>query len=63
MIAYVKAIKPEELIAYLESKTNYTYINSTPKEFDESFLRNFFEQQYIRFLDDFTISLIRNPNN
>ena len=52
-----------QIIAYLESKTNYTYINSTPKEFDESFLRNFFEQQYIRFLDDFTISLIRNPNN
>ena len=54
---------PMQIIAYLESKTNYTYINSTPKEFDESFLRNFFEQQYIRFLDDFTISLIRNPNN
>ena len=52
-----------QIIAYLESKTNYTYINSTTKEFDESFLRNFFEQQYIRFLDDFTISLIRNPNN
>lgn len=54
---------PMQIISYLESKTNHTYINSTPKEFDESLIRNFFEQHYIRFLDDFTISLTKNPNN
>lgn len=52
-----------QIIAYLESKPNYTYINSTPKEFDELLIRNFFEQNYIRFVDDFTISLIKNPNS
>lgn len=51
-----------QIITYLESKKNDTYINSTPKKFDESLIKNFFEQQYIRFLDDFTISLIKNPS-
>ena len=51
---------PMQLINYLESKTNQTYINSTPKEVDELLIRNFFEQQGIRFLDDFTICLIKD---
>lgn len=51
-----------QIITYLESKKNDTYINSTTKEFDESLIKNFFEHQYIRFLDDFTISLIKNPS-
>jgi len=54
---------PMQIISYLESKSNYTYINSTPKEFDELLIRDFFEQNYIRFVDDFTISLIKNPNS
>ena len=53
---------PMQIIAYLESKKNDTYINSTPKEFDEAIIRDFFEQQSIRFLNDFSISLLKNTN-
>lgn len=49
---------PMEIITYLESKKNDTYINSTPKEVDELLLKSFFELKNIQFLDDFTISLI-----
>lgn len=51
-----------QVIAYLESKKNDTYINATPKEFNEDLIRNFFEQQSIQFLDDFSISLLKIPN-
>ena len=53
---------PMQVIAYLESKKNDTYINATPKEFNEDLIRIFFEQQSIQFLDDFSISLLKIPN-
>lgn len=53
---------PIQIITYLESKKNDVYINTTPKEFNESLLKSFFEKQNIKFLNDFSITLTKNPN-
>ena len=54
---------PMQVIAYLESKKNDTYINTAPKEFNEDLIRNFFEQQSIQFIDDFIgLCVLSNHN-
>lgn len=52
---------PLSLLNYLESRQNTTYIGSTPKEIDESILRNFFEKNGILFPKNFYVYLEKDP--